>query len=411
MNQYERQNRTAIRRTLRKGKPHQIWQRARETYKTHHDHYGELDTVEQADIGEVSLLEMAAGDIDTSVSGVLNKLFGGRTVWGQLNVSSFAYGSLPKVDPTTVRPPGWRAKTAFADTGKGGNAEGTIPSRVRASYFEVEPTIKEHATHMGVSGLQQDLVEIEDAYGALADIQQELGEEHLKQHERAITEDIDTTSGNNIESLDRVTGAESLVASHGLTAGDADIHNIDRSAESWADAHVDDNGNTNRNLSLSLIDDAIQNVRQNGGNTTFYVTGWDTWKELSSLVGDQGRFDMQVADLVTSSVNDADVPEGLSISTFINHYQGRPVVPSDQVQTDGIGRIYGLDISNPEGKPSPRLGVEVLRPTTTFTAGERTGGSPQALDFLGDTALAVTRHEVVCRFFAAQFQIRDLKAQ
>lgn len=383
-----------------------ILQQAQATYRDLMGAYG-LPAGGAGD--RASLMEQA--DLSSATSGILNKVFG-RSMWVQVNQSNNAYGHLPKTQVRRGVPYGWRAKTAFGSSAKGGQTEGTVPTAVAPSYSEVAPTIKEHSTQMRITGMQQDLAEgPDDAYGMLADIVSELAVEHAREFERAITTDIDTAAGVHLESLDRVSASSANQAAIGWTAGDEDIYGIDRSASTWADA-VQTVSVAGATITTAAIDAILRQVHQNGGNTVAILTGWDTWANLSQLFEPRGRFDLRYSAAAGPGVGGIASPEGAAISTFINEYQGRPILASDLVVADAseLSRLYFEDISNPEGYDKPRLGVDVLRPTQMYMAGERSGTTPQSIGFVGDSVLAVTRHELGCRFFKAQGQLRDRTA-
>lgn len=87
--------------------------------------------------------------------------------------------------------------------------------------------------------------------------------------------DVDTLAGNSFESLDRVVSSKSEEDNTGITAGDADIYGLDRSDStvSWADAQVLHNNNTDRDLTLQLVDSLFQNVWTAGGSPKVLLTG------------------------------------------------------------------------------------------------------------------------------------------
>lgn len=358
------------------------------------------------------LLEQVDAPLLSSTGGVFNKIFT-RTVWPQLNLKAQFYNAIPRVQARKGAPYGWRAKTAFASTGRGGQAEGTMPDSVLPAYFEVGPTIKEHTTVMQVSGLQQDLADgPDDAYGSLADVASELATEHVKEFERALTLDIDTLSSNSIESADRMTASSANQAAIGWTAGDEDFNGVDRSAQTWFDAEQLARA-TAVALTLKDIDGQIRKVFKNGGETTFILTGWDTWEAISDLYESRGRFEIGLQKLPTGGKQgDADIPEGLAAATFLSYHQGLPVIPSDQAKADTneVSRLYGLDIGNPEGFVKPRVGIDVLAPTKVFLEGENSSQGPKSVGYMGDFATARTRHELVTRFAKAQWQLRDATA-
>lgn len=405
------QNLDRIRSRLRSNNHFSLLSQAQSSYMDFLPEYGdpvkEMAALKQAGgmIPGLDLLRQA--DYKTTTSGITNRLFG-RGVWAQLNTTAHVFGSLPKSQRSRTSTLGWRAKTAFADTGKGGQAEGTIPTAVVGSYTEVSPTPKEASIQMRVSGLHQDMYNIDDDYGSLNEIMGESTIEHTKTIERALTEDIDTLAGNNFESIDRVSASSANQAAIGWTAGDEDLFGIDRSANTWFNGQQDAAA-TARAFTTKLMDSIFRRSVNAGGDPTYWVTGYDTWEAISDLVEARGRFDMNVATARGVGQGDAPAAEGMQISTFVGNYQGRPIICSDRAFADSgeLSRIYLHDVSNPEGMDKPRLGFDLVHPTQVFMAGERSQGSPQSIDFAGDSVLLITRGEVGCRFAAVQGQVRD----
>lgn len=397
------------------GSPMQVLQQARDSAKDFSSFYGdpvkELSQLKQAGAAAgINLFRQA--DYQTTTSGIMNRIFG-RGIWFQQNALAPVWSSLPKSSRLRTSPLGWRAKTAFGDTGRGGQAEGTIPTAVVGTYIEVSPSPKESSLQMRVSGLHQDMYEIDDAaLGTLAELQGEISIEHLKTLERALTTDIDTTSGVNLESIDRISASSANQAAIGWTAGDEDIFGIDRSAQTWANGQQDAAA-TARTLTTKLMDSIFRRSVARGGNPTYWITGYDTWEAISDLFEARGRFDMKVASIKNSHTQeDAAGMEGLDVATFQGQYQGRPIIASDQIVADSseLSRLYLHDVSNPEGLDKPRLGIDIIHPTQVFLAGERTNGAPQSINFAGDSVYVVTRAELGCRYFGVQAQLRDTTA-
>lgn len=395
-----------------RGTPDQILAQARATWRTIP---GGQAPLEQASFGGQpyrllgNLLE--AADLKTSTSGVLNKIFGGDYVWAQIQTMKQIADALPASQRSRGSPYGWRAMTALGASGGGGQAEGTVPAPVVGSFFEVAPTIKEHSTQYRVSLLQQNLVNIDDAFGSLVSAQTQLAIEHGRERERAVTGDIDTVAGNDAESVDRLTASSANQAAVGWTAGDEDIYGVDRSVQTWADAQQDAAA-TARTLTKKLIKDRIRACRNAGGAPTFLATGWDTWMALSTLYEPLGRVTIDAPMQGEGRVGAAMVPEGHAVSQIVSYVEGLPVVPSDRAKADSneLSRLYFLDISNPEAADKPRAGWDIVAPTRVYAAGATSGPAPQAISFVGDSLLAVTQYELGCRFFAAQGQLRDVTA-
>lgn len=381
-----------------RGAPIEVLKQSHASFRDFVGFYGELPADGAA---------IAQADLKSDATGVLNRLFG-RNLWAQLNVQAPSFGMLAKTQRSKSSPLGWRAKTAFASTGKGGQSEGTIPTAVVSTYFEVSPTPKEHSTQMRVSGMLQDLQDVDDAYGTLEEVQGELATEHAKEFERALNTDIDTTAGNNVESLPRVPASSANQATIGWTAGDEDIFGIDRSAQTWADGEQDAAA-TARALTTKLLDSMFRKVLKNGGQPTVWHTGYDTWEAIADLYDPRGRYEIGGGLPGGVQVNGATAADGLAMSTFVGQLHGRPIVLTDQAVADSneLSQINLFDMSNPEGHDKPRLGMDMVRPTQFYLAGERSTRAPQTISFAGDSVLAITRGQLGCRFFKAQGQVRD----
>lgn len=399
-----KQNAKRMKRGLRHGKnPDKVLHQARISARDFEPFYGDP-------LSDLERLKQA--DFTTSSTGLLNRIFG-NFAWSQLQDQTPTFDSLPKINLGPNTPLGWRAKTAFADTGKGGQSEGTIPTAITGTYAEVSPTPKETTTKERVSGLHQDMSAIDDTIlGAVSEIQQDTVIEHANQMERALTEDVDTTAGNNLESIDRVSADENNQSTIGYDAGDDDIFGIDRSANAWSNGQQVGAG-TASGLTKGNIKQVFRQVVAERANPTYWLTGYDTWEAIDDLYDAQGRYEIGVSELSSQGQQeDAEAMEGLAVATFIGRLFGRVVIASDEVQTDSneISRLYLHDVSNPEGASKPRMGIDVIRPTQVFVTGEKSDQNPDAIGFLGDSVVVNTRAELGCRAFHKQGQVRDRTA-
>lgn len=361
-------------------------------------------------LGDVDWLRQA--DFTSAIAGLVNPIFG-RFTWPQVTINSNSYLALPKSQRSSASPFGWRAKTAFASSGKGGQSEGTIPAAVTGSYTEVSPSAKEHSTQMRVSGLMQALRSIQDnAMSSVEELRVDIAIEHAREIERALQTDVDTLAGNNIESIDRATASSANQAAIGWTAGHEDIFGISRSANTWFNA-IQDASATARALTTTLVDGIFRQSISRGGHPTFWLTGYDTWESLADLYQGRGRFEMGVENLKTNGKQeDAEALEGLAVTTFIGRLHGRVIVGSDLVTADAneLSRLYLLDTSNPEGADKPRFGIDIIEATQVYVAGEKSTRMPQAISFAGDSVLMLTRHELGMRNSRVQAQLRDCTA-
>ena len=182
-------------------------------------------------------------------------------------------------------------------------------------------------------------------------------------------------------------------------AGDDDIYSIDRSANSWAYAEGNaDTGSVNRNLSLDQLDDLFQKIWVRGGNPKVMLTGYDTLMRLQQLLQSQQRF--MEEKRVTPTYNGVKGVPGVEAGFIVATYNGVPIIPSKDVPTDSLSRIYYLD--------TDYLYFSTAIPTQYFESGIETG-DPFAINRLGQEGMYRTMGEVWTTFFGGHGSIRDLK--
>ena len=322
----------------------------------------------------------------------------GRKVWSQLNQEFNAFSILPK------RPwdrSGWRVITEKPNSGvvHGGIAEnGTLPETVKPVFQHVAAKPKTIAHSFDVSEVAVFLADKDDGLGDMRSVlKEEMGKHHAEMVNKMLLTDSETVAGNNFESLDRVTGNDGG-ASGGLTsmetgatpgtdhcgATDLDIYSIDRSANSWSNAVVncgaDRASGSRRTMSLDQLDDVFQRMWELGGNPKVILTGYDTLMRLQQLLQAQQRF--------------------MEEKRVTPTYNGVPIIPSKDVEKDGLSRMYFLD--------TDYLYFSTAIPTQYFESGIETG-DPFAINRLGQEGLFRTMGEVWTTFFRAQGSIRDLK--
>ena len=176
-----------------------------------------------------------------------------------------------------------------------------------------------------------------------------------------------------------------------------------RTAGGWsAGASVSYNGGTGRALSLQLIDNAIQAIRENGGNPDLIVCGHDQYYNLERLLNTNQRY-MGVEEVVVGVGREKTFPgtrTGLTLAT----YQGIPIIPDADVAksvstADAVlgSNLYVLDTSAME--------VAVAQPTTFV----------ENRDFYAANSLVVrgliyTMAELRCYNFAVQSKVADLNS-
>ena len=163
------------------------------------------------------------------------------------------------------------------------------------------------------------------------------------------------------------------------------------------------NAGVERDLSLNLLDTAIQKIRENGGEPKLLLMGHDQYFKLERLLNSQQRYmgqeEYQVG--VGSERTFPGTRTGLVLAT----YMGIPILPDADIarsQTAGTGAqqgsfIYALD--------TDFLEIAIAQPTQYIE--NRDYFAAQQLVVRG---LLYTMGELRCRNFFTQAKIGNLTA-
>ena len=348
----------------------------------------------------------------SSTTGVFNAIFG-AVAFSQINDEANVFGLLPK------RPwekSGWRVITTDAgSTAGGGLAENaTLPDTIKPTFKEIEATVKQVAHSFDVSFIQEGLVNKsgDDALGDMEFLRGYFAVLHAKRINEMLLVDADTLAGNNFESVDRVTFSAAAQSALSYTAGDDDIYNIDRGANSWADAVVDHNSGTDRFVDDDLMRDTLATLENNGAKTNLVITGNDTKWRIFGLYENQVRYPgvLKADQLVQIGINGVTTDEGITAGIRVATVFGIPLFAAQAVTKDTISRIYMLDTTDNDESGVPRLFIALLYPTLYFESGMSAANpDPFAINRLGTQGIYYTAGELICTFFKVQGSIRDLK--
>jgi hypothetical protein len=325
----------------------------------------------------------------------------GRKVWSQLNQEFNAFSVLPKKPWDRS---GWRVVTAKPSFAKGGGIaeNGTLPDTTKPTFLHVAAKPKTVAHSFDMSETAIFLNDKDDGLGDIRSVlKEEMGKHHAEHINKMLTEDVTTVAGNDIESLDRVTTGNNDMAGGGVhfDNGDEDLYSIDRSAQTWSFAEDNaDSGSVDRTLSLDHLDDLFQKIWVRGGNPKVMLTGYDTLMRIQQLLQSQQRF-MEEKRVVPTFNGVKGVP-GVEAGFIVATYNGVPIIPTKEMATDTISRVYMMD--------TDYLYYSTAKPTQYFESGIETG-DPFAINRLGQEGLYRTMGEVWTTFFGGQGSIRDLK--
>ena len=207
-------------------------------------------------------------------------------------------------------------------------------------------------------------------------------------------------------SIDDIVSEDGMVVGGG--SGGANVRAYDltqagRAAGAWnAGASVSYNSGTGRALTLTLLDTAIQKIRENGGEPKLILLGHDQYFNLERLLNSNQRYmgqeEYQVG--VGSERTFPGTRTGLVLAT----YQGIPILPDADVpksvaSNDGVlgSNIYVLD--------TDYLEIAIAQPTQYV----------ENRDYFAANALVVrgllyTMGEMRCKNLWVQAKIGDLNA-
>ena len=134
-------------------------------------------------------------------------------------------------------------------------------------------------------------------------------------------------------SIDDIVNQDGVVKAGVTVTNGADVYNqATRAAGGWnAAATVLHNSGTGRNLTLSLLDQAIREVRVNGADPDVILMGYDQFDRLSSLLQAQQRY-MDWGEFVVKVGDESTLPgshAGFQVAT----YRGIPVIVDPDVST------------------------------------------------------------------------------
>jgi len=348
-----------------------------------------------------SELLKADAPLMSSTAGTYQAIYG-RKVWSQLNQEFNAFSILPKKPWDRS---GWRIITAKPSFAKGGGVaeNATLPETTKPTFLHVGAKPKTVAHTFDMSETAIFLADKDDGLGDIRQVlKEEMGKHHADHVNQMLLQDFDTPSGNDFESLDRITTDESAMnaAAWRSAATDNDIYSITRDgSQAFHNAEVSVGAaGANRNLSLDHLDSIFQQVWTRGGNPKVIMTGYDTLMRVQQLLQSQQRF-MEEKRVVPTFNGVKGVP-GIEAGFVVATYNGVPIIPSKDVETDGISRMYFLD--------TDYVWFSTAIPTQYFESGIETG-DPFGINRLGQEGLYRTMGEMWCSFFGGQGSVRDLQ--
>ena len=288
------------------------------------------------------------------------------------------------------------------------------------------------------SELGMEMAAIDDGVGDIRSIvREDMGKHHAEVQNKMLLmplEYYDHASYANIE--DNYTSLYKVVSSAGELAamGDADLvaagttpadlptqlvrifgddRTVTRSTQDYTgvdnflSAEVDFGGGyaagDARVLTLTLLNDMIRRIRQNGGNPKVMLTGYDTIQHISDLLQSQERF-MDRKEIVPTH-NGVRGVKGAEVGFRVATYYDIPIIPAKDMAQTGNGTANKL--SDIMLLDTDHLWLSVMKPTQYFENGI-TNGDPFGVGSLGNQGMYRTMGETGCSFFKGQGKITNL---
>ncbi len=280
----------------------------------------------------------------------------------------------------------------------GGTTSVTIPAAIATSSFRIGDKVSQYdATATGfdrtsgsaISAINTSTGAITVASGttyADGDVVFVYERAGLTSIDDIVAEDGDAPGG----------GGSSRVRAYDLTLGG-------RTAGGWnAAASTSYNSGTGRDLSLNLIDTAIQKIRENGGEPDLILMGHDQYFKLERLLNSQQRYLGQ--EEFSVGIGDERTYPGTRTGMVLATYMGIPILP-DADTAKSVSSADAVLGSNVYVLSTNSLEMAIASPTQAI----------ENRDYFAANSLVVrgliyTMAELRCKTFTHQAKICDLNS-
>jgi hypothetical protein len=395
-----------------------------------------------------------------TTTGMYNQLYG-QKVWSMLNREVNALAMLSKRPYTSSgwrilksRPFGGSGATLSIDLNGGGGAIGADTpdadniggvsenaglstaadglGSMSPTYAQLFMSPKTIAHQFDISELAMEMAQIDDGLGDIrAIIREDMGKAHAEAQnamlvmplqvygEKTTLVDIE----RNYTSLMKVVSSElelramdnTVICTDTMAAGDnlSKLYGGDRFTNpqvgSFLDATVDFNlsyaAASQRALSLTILNNMIQNLRVAGGSPKVILTGYDTIQAIADLLQSQERF-MDRKEIIPTVAGIKGV-RGQEVGFRVATYYDIPLIPVKEMPTTCNSADAATGTSDMLFLDTDHLWLSVLKPTQYFEDGV-SNGNPFGVGRLGNQALYRTMAETGCSFFTGQGKITNL---
>jgi hypothetical protein len=210
----------------------------------------------------------------------------------------------------------------------------------------------------------------------------------------SMLDDSTTSTGGLTATLSTIYGAtDRQLVSNAYNASFLDAEVDFGSGYTAGDARV---------LTLTVINDMLRRLRENGGSPKVILTGYDTIQHLGDLLQAQERF-MDRKEVIPTH-NGVRGVKGKEVGFRVATYYDIPIIPCKDMPRTGNG---SNKLSDMLVLDTDHLWMSVLKPTQYFEDGID-HGNPFGVGTLGNQAMYRTIAETGCSFFKGQGKITNL---
>ena len=374
-------------------------------------------------MGKTSGVSKANDPILADTPGVHNEVYG-NDVFVLLNSEQNIFGVLE------TRP--WNKSgeriidefaAAYASGAVGENAtigDGQEIETTKPGFDTFETQVRVIAHSFDVSQVEQLLAATDD--DAIADDpfamlrqffgeglpeQQTGGGEHPKHINEILGQDATAVGSpstqNELLSIDQAIADSVEATEYESTDNEYDIYGFDRSAgEFESNVILDNNGQV---FHLDLLDDAMRLVKETSDKNPqqnpedyFWLTNHDTYQRIENEMGGKERIE---TIRTSTGVNGVQTNPGNDVGVAVAEYKGIPIIESEDVPQDDLGRVYLVDKTS--------MWMKMLLPTQFYSTGTEVGNGPFPLGRLGNQGAYVTIGELTLKNPVTHAKVRDLE--
>tara|TARA_R110002012_G_scaffold43414_1_gene117366 strand:- start:7865 stop:9214 length:1350 start_codon:yes stop_codon:yes gene_type:complete len=306
--------------------------------------------------------------------------------------------------------------------------DGLMPLAPTYTTLHTSPKIVAH--QFAFSELAMEMAQIDDGIGDIrAQLREDMGKHHAEVQNQMLVMPLEnyspTTAYATVTTgMDRgytslykiITSTAEITELADNSGGnlvdaatDASISHIygsNRDSGSFLDSQISFGaGYTSaeaRQMTLTVINNMIRDLRVAGGSPKVILTGYDTLQTLSDLLQAQERF-MDRKEIVPT-VNGVRGVKGAEVGFRVSTYYDIPLIPVAAMPSTGANSAC---ISDMLFVDTDHIWLSVMKPTQYFEDGI-SNGNPFGVGSLGNKALYRTMAEMGCSYFKGQGKITNL---